>query len=77
MTKSKRMFAEMLVQEQGFGDPDEIAKNNSLVDIIYAIKKAELTKEKPEPESVPEPKLEQPKPESFKIRDIWSWLSEE
>ena len=50
MTKSKRMFAEMLVQARGHGDADEMAKTMSLVDIIYEIKKEELKKAEPEKE---------------------------
>jgi hypothetical protein len=50
MTKSKRVFAELLVQAQGHGDADEIAKTMSLVDIIYEMKKAEEAKKAPEPE---------------------------
>jgi len=49
MTKSKRMFAEMLVQARGYGDADDIAKKMSLVDIIYEMKKEELKKMEPEP----------------------------
>ena len=71
MTKSKRMFAEMLVQARGHGDADEIAKTMSLVDIIYEMKKEELKKvepsspevKKPEPEPEPEPVVEVKKPE--------------
>ena len=55
MTKSKRMFAEMLVQARGHGDADEMAKTMSLVDIIYEIKKEELKKAEP---SSTEPKVE-------------------
>ena len=51
MTKSKRMFAEMLVQARGHGDADEMAKTMSLVDIIYEIKKEELKKAEPEKEA--------------------------
>lgn len=53
MTKSKRMFAEMLVQARGYGDADEIAKTMSLVDIIYEMKKEELKKESPSKEAEP------------------------
>jgi hypothetical protein len=53
MTKSKRVFAELLVQAQGHGDADEIAKTMSLVDIIYEMKKAEEAKKAPEPEAPP------------------------
>ena len=60
MTKSKRMFAEMLVQARGHGDADEIAKTMSLVDIIYEMKKEELKKEAPPP--VAEVKKEDPTP---------------
>jgi hypothetical protein len=72
MTKSKRMFAEMLVDAQGFGDPDEIAKNKSLVDIIYAIKKVE---EEVKKEEEPEVKKEEEPLLITKIRDIWSRLN--
>ena len=58
MTKSKRMFAELLVQARGHGDPDDIAKTMSLVDIIYEMKKEELKKEVPEPEVKVEEKKE-------------------
>ena len=90
MTKSKRMFAEMLVQARGHGDADEMAKTMSLVDIIYEIKKEELKKATPEPEkeSPPpstEPVVEEKKAESFieeeepivimKIKDFWSRLT--
>ena len=57
MTKSKRMFAELLVQARGHGDADDIAKTMSLVDIIYEMKKEELKKEVPEPEPEPEPEV--------------------
>lgn len=70
MTKSKRMFAEMLVDIQGFGDPDEISQNNRLVDIIYEIKKAEELNKIKAPEPEPEPALEPIKPKSF-----WSRLT--
>jgi len=68
MTKSKRMFAEMLVQARGYGDADEMAKTMSLVDIIYEIKKEELKKEAPSKEAEPpsppvvEPVKESPPP---------------
>lgn len=90
MTKSKRMFAEMLVQVRGHGDPDEIAKKMSLVDIIYEMKKEELKKEeappKPEPkekkEDPPEEKEKEASPPStnepeviVKIKDFWSRLT--
>ena len=63
MTKSKRMFAELLVQAQGHGDPEEIAKTMTLVDIIYEMKKIEEEAKKkaepePEPEKTPEPEPE-------------------
>ena len=64
MTKSKKVFAEMLVQQQGFGDAEEISKTMTLVDIIYELKKTEPPKE-PEPQKEPEPP-----------RDIWSRLSD-
>lgn len=71
------MFAEMLVQARGHGDPDEIAKTMSLVDIIYEMKKEELKKEeeakppppKPEPEKEAEPEV------IVKIKDFWSRLT--
>jgi len=89
MTKSKRMFAEMLVQARGHGDADEMAKTMSLVDIIYEIKKEELKKEAPakeaEPPSPPvvEVKKESPPPVVeeeepiviMKIKDFWSRLT--
>ena len=89
MTKSKRMFAEMLVQARGHGDADEMAKTMSLVDIIYEIKKDELKKEAPakeaEPPSPPvvEVKKESPPPVVeeeepiviMKIKDFWSRLT--
>ena len=65
MTKSKRMFAEMLVQARGYGDADEMAKTMSLVDIIYEIKKEELKKAEPEKEPEPEKKEE---PEAVKVK---------
>ena len=87
MTKSKRMFAEMLVQARGYGDADDIAKKMSLVDIIYEMKKEELKKEAPPPP--PEPVVEEkkepepekkPEPEEepvviVKIKDFWSRLT--
>ena len=90
MTKSKRMFAEMLVQARGYGDADEIAKTMSLVDIIYEMKKEELKKEEPsspevkKPEPDPEPVVEVKKAEEteeeepiviVKIKDFWSRLT--
>ena len=91
MTKSKRMFAEMLVQARGYGDPDEIAKTMSLVDIIYEMKKEELKKVEPESEKespppstepVVEVKKESPPPVVeeepiviLKIKDFWSRLT--
>ena len=85
MTKSKRMFAEMLVQARGHGDADEMAKTMSLVDIIYEIKKAELEKESPPPPSTEPPVLEvkeSPPPVVeeepvfiIKIKDYWSRLT--
>jgi hypothetical protein len=65
------MFAELLVQARGHGDPDDIAKTMTLVDIIYEMKKEELKKEIPEPEEVnkapepePEVKVEEKKEEA-------------
>ena len=78
MTKSKRMFAEMLVQARGYGDADEIAKTMSLVDIIYEMKKEELKKVE-EPPVVEEKKTEPEKEEEpivvMKIKDFWSRLT--
>ena len=88
MTKSKRMFAEMLVQARGHGDADEMAKTMSLVDIIYEIKKEELKKEAPstEPKESPPPVVEEEKTEPepveepepvviVKIKEFWSRLT--
>ena len=84
MTKSKRMFAEMLVQARGYGDADEIAKTMSLVDIIYEMKKEELKKEasphstEPKAEPVVEVKKEEAEEKPIvivKIKDFWSRLT--
>jgi len=89
MTKSKRMFAEMLVQARGYGDADEMAKTMSLVDIIYEIKKEELKKEEApskkdeapsKKEEAPSKKDEAPPEEEepmviVKIKDFWSRLT--
>ena len=88
MTKSKRVFAELLVQAQGHGDADEIAKTMSLVDIIYEMKKAEEAKKASEPEPLskeappPSPPVVEEKPEPtedpiviVKIKDFWSRLT--
>jgi hypothetical protein len=85
MTKSKRVFAEMLVQARGHGDADEIAKTMTLVDIIYEMKKEELKKEEsPPPASVVEvkpasteaPEEKEAEPEVIiKIKDFWSRLT--
>jgi len=86
MTKSKRVFAELLVQAQGHGDADEIAKTMSLVDIIYEMKKAEEAKKTPEPEPEPESKkaplvveelssTEEDTIVIVKIKDFWSRLT--
>jgi len=91
MTKSKRMFAEMLVQARGHGDADEMAKTMSLVDIIYEIKKEELKKAEPvvEVKESPPPVVEETEekkalPSSteeeepiviMKIKDFWSRLT--
>jgi hypothetical protein len=82
------MFAELLVQARGHGDPDDIAKTMTLVDIIYEMKKEELKKEVPEPEpeevkKAPEPevKVEEKPPSTeepiviMKIKDFWSRLT--
>ena len=87
MTKSKRMFAEMLVQARGYGDADEIAKTMSLVDIIYEMKKEELKKEAPSKEAEPpsppvaeekkepEPVVDEEPVVIMKIKDFWSRLT--
>jgi hypothetical protein len=62
------MFAELLVQAQGYGDADEIAKTMSLVDIIYEMKKAEQEKKPKEEISLtkePEKKVDS-EPEEVK-----------
>lgn len=84
------MFAELLVQAQGHGDPEEIAKTMTLVDIIYEMKKIEEEAKKkaepePEPEKTPEPKKEASPPSTeepeeepiviVKIKDFWSRLT--
>jgi hypothetical protein len=85
------MFAELLVQAQGHGDAEEIAKTMTLVDIIYQMKKVEEETKKPEPEpeseKTPEPEPEPDKkaePSStdteepeivVKIKDFWSRLT--
>ena len=83
MTKSKRMFAEMLVQARGYGDVDEIAKTMSLVDIIYEMKKEEVKKEAPpeasskeaQPPSLPVAEEEEEPIVIMKIKDFWSRLT--
>ena len=82
MTKSKRMFAEMLVQARGYGDADDIAKKMSLVDIIYEMKKEELKKAEPVVEEkkveaqLPAPPVEEEEPMVIvKIKDFWSRLT--
>ena len=85
MTKSKRMFAEMLVQARGYGDADEMAKTMSLVDIIYEIKMEELKKAEPEKEKESPPpvveeepvveKKAEPSSPVMKIKDFWSRLT--
>ena len=80
MTKSKRMFAEMLIQARGYGDADEMAKTMSLVDIIYEIKKEELKKVEPvkeaEPPSPPVVEKQEEEPVVvMKIKDFWSRLT--
>ena len=73
------MFAELLVQAQGHGDAEEIAKTMSLVDIIYQMKKVEEEKKaEPEPEkkAEPEPEKKAEEPEIVvKIKDFWSRLT--
>jgi hypothetical protein len=83
MTKSKRVFAELLVQAQGHGDADEIAKTMSLVDIIYEMKKAEEAKtpKAPEPLSKEAPPVVEELSSTeepiviVKIKDFWSRLT--
>ena len=89
MTKSKRMFAEMLVQARGYGDADDIAKTMSLVDIIYEMKKEELKKEAPPEAPIPVVELKKEAPSKevqppvaeeepiviMKIKDFWSRLT--
>ena len=80
MTKSKRMFAEMLVQARGHGDADEMAKTMSLVDIIYEIKKEELKKAEPSsteesPPLIVDEKKEEEPVVIVKIKDFWSRLT--
>ena len=80
------MFAELLVQAQGHGNAEEIAKTMTLVDIIYEMKKVEeeakkKTEPEPEAELEPEKKVEpEPEPEEepiviVKIKDFWSRLT--
>lgn len=91
MTRSKRVFAEMLVKAQGGEDVsvDEICENLTLADIMYEIKKLEKEAEaaaEPEPEPEPEPPKKEPEPETPKQPDsgffreptnFWSRLSGE
>jgi hypothetical protein len=73
MTRSKRVFAEMLVKAQGGEDVsvDEICENLTLADIMYELKKLEKEAEaaaEPEPEPVvtvkePEPVVTVKEPE--------------
>jgi hypothetical protein len=81
------MFAELLVQAQGHGDAEEIAKTMSLVDIIYQMKKVEEETKKAEPEPEPESSsTEEPEKKAepssteepeivVKIKDFWSRLT--
>lgn len=77
MTRSKKAFAEMLVQAQGFGDADEIAKDMSLVDIIYAMKKAEEAEEAKKAEEVEKTKKAKVEKliEETVFESIWSRIS--
>ena len=82
MTKSKRMFAEMLVQARGYGDVDVIADTMTLVEIIYEMKKAEESKKAEPVPPVPEPEEKKASTEEeeepnviLKIKDFWSRLT--
>ena len=71
MTRSKRVFAEMLVKAQGGEDVsvDEICENLTLADIMYELKKLEKEAEaavEPEPEPEPEPVVPVKEPETPK-----------
>lgn len=91
MTRSKRVFAEMLVKAQGGEDVsvDEICENLTLADIMYELKKLEkeaeaeaVVEEEPEPEP-PKKDPETPKnpePDSgffSQPNNFWSRLSGE
>jgi hypothetical protein len=69
------MFAELLVQAQGHGDPEEIAKTMTLVDIIYEMKKIEEEAKKVEPEPEAKPEAEEEPIVIVKIKDFWSRLT--
>jgi hypothetical protein len=92
MTRSKRVFAEMLVKAQGGEDVsvDEICENLTLADIMYELKKLEKEAEaeaaaEPEPEPPkkepdPEPVVTVKEPDSGFFREptnFWSRLSGE
>jgi len=79
MTRSKKAFAELLVQAQGFGDAEEIAKEMSLVDIIYKMKKAEEAAEVKKVEEAPQKVEEAPQwvEEAVVFESIWSRISPE
>ena len=90
MTRSKRVFAEMLVKAQGGEDVsvDEICENLTLADIMYELKKLEKEAEaeaaaieEPEPpKKEPEPVLTVKEPDSGFFREptnFWSRLSGE
>ena len=91
MTRSKRVFAEMLVKAQGGEDVsvDEICENLTLADIMYELKKLEkeaeaaVVEEEPEPVVTvkePEPPKKEPEPETgffSQPNNFWSRLSGE
>ena len=88
MTRSKRVFAEMLVKAQGGEDVsvDEICENLTLADIMYELKKLEkeaeaVVEEEPEPpKKEPEPPTPKKEPETgffSQPNNFWSRLSGE
>ena len=90
MTRSKRVFAEMLVKAQGGEDVsvDEICENLTLADIMYELKKLEkeaeaeaVVEEEPEPEPPKkEPVVTTKEPETgffSQPNNFWSRLSGE
>lgn len=69
MTRSKRVFAEMLNKAQGGEiDVDDICERLTLADIMYELKKLEKESEEPPTEPEQEPEAE---PENT----FWSRLS--